>query len=207
MASTVINADSGNWTLIGDVRLTTRAAIAQWCPPPAGTENDPIILTHDGNGGLATPRLRFQGVFLVLAKRSSRRRADLFLLSAAALIAYGAIIGDLEGNIIHSMDDAASSLPLPAEDVAAAESHSAAGDAACGLVIGRGNNLDPGEVHRFEMSPMGNLQFAIFNVELFQQPFQTTPAGGGVSTTPTSVSKTSSTSPSTTSSETSAAGE
>ena len=96
---------------------------------------------------------------------------------------------------------------LPAEDVAAAESHSAAGDAACGFVLASRNNFKTDEVQRFEISPAGDVEFAIFNAELFQQPIQTTPAGGGVSTTPTSASGTSNKIPSTTSSETSAAGE
>ena len=101
-------------------------------------------------------------------------------------------MGDLEGAISSGIDGETSSGPLPAADIAAAESHSFAGDAACGLVLARENNLETDVLHEFEISPVGDINFAIFSVQLFQQPFETSV----LSTTLGSSSESSSPSPS-----------
>jgi len=64
MSSIVIDAGSGNWSLVGDVRLTTRADIAEWCTLPPGTEDDHILLTVSSGTVHTHPIFRFQGVLL-----------------------------------------------------------------------------------------------------------------------------------------------
>ncbi|KAH7091802.1 hypothetical protein BKA62DRAFT_723997 [Auriculariales sp. MPI-PUGE-AT-0066] len=148
--SSTILTSSTNWALQGDVKRATRSQIEFACPLPPGTAAmDPILLTFNGNGGLAAPVLQVQG---------------------AAVIVYGALLGGAKESILRTLDGNGRSLPPDIDDSAI----NAAG-AACDIILAQGNNLGDG-VHTLELSPYGGPEqiMAIFNATIFDAPLTTT---------------------------------
>ncbi|KAH7091805.1 hypothetical protein BKA62DRAFT_834836 [Auriculariales sp. MPI-PUGE-AT-0066] len=165
-SSRVVLPSSNEWQLSGSVKLTTRREILSFCPLTAGTSaEDPILLSFEQLGHIVSfPTLSFHG---------------------AAVIVYGAVIGNATGHYFGDIDDGSYRQDVPLEQVNAAKT------AACDIVLFSVNTgTDSGPVHTTYVQPGTGNEIAIFNVTVLDQPLPSSAPPAQPTSTPGSSSST-----------------
>ncbi|EJD37660.1 hypothetical protein AURDEDRAFT_188028 [Auricularia subglabra TFB-10046 SS5] len=145
----VVLASDTKWSLVGNTTTVRRSQLSDFCPPPAGQENEVVILVNPEQfAGVEQATLSFNG---------------------AAIILYGAVLtgNPIEDTISITLDDSASQEPAGWPDVIPQSSLDAKSGAACDVVLTKIPNLIPGP-YSIGVSTVGSSQrIAIYNATIF----------------------------------------
>ncbi|EJD37659.1 hypothetical protein AURDEDRAFT_129364 [Auricularia subglabra TFB-10046 SS5] len=182
----VLASDTERWVLSADANATfiRRSQIASFCPPPAGEENETVILAG------RQPLAGFRQITLP------------FPAFVVEVVFYGAVIGEIspddqEESIYAEWDegvnDATRRSPIPKS------SFDPKTKAACDIVVFDFADIGS-DIHAISLNTYDDgQQIAIYNASLFTRPRQSTPTGTGEPSSSGSATPVSSQSPSVTS--------